>query len=297
MIYLLLSILSSAALMVVFKLYDRFKVNTSDAIVINYLVAASLSFILDPTGLAKNGASSQPWFYHAMVMGILFISLFNVIGISTQKIGVSVTSVANKMSLIMPVLFAIFFLNDSVNAVKIVGIIIALLAVYFTTRSDKRSDIDKRYALFPLIVFIGSGFIDTFFKYNEEYTLGENGLEPFLAWIFLTASIIGVVILIINYIRHKKLPALNAYIGGLFLGIPNYFSVFFLVKSLSIPSIESSVVFPVNNMSIVAVSALAGIFFFREKVSRINIIGIVLCMLAIACIAFSEDILPILGIE
>ncbi len=281
--------------MIVFKLYDRFKVNTSDAIVINYWVAAALSFILDPTGLAAHGASEQPWFYNAMIMGVLFITLFNVIGLSTQKIGVSVTTVANKMSLIMPVLFAVFFLNDSVNFIKIAGIVIALFAVFLTTRSDQRSDIDQRYVFFPLIVFVGSGFIDTFFKYNEEFTLGENGLEPFLAWIFLTASVLGLGVLIVQFIRHKKLPNKKALIGGLVLGIPNYFSVFFLVKSLGLPGIESSVVFPVNNMSIVAVSALAGIFFFREKVSKINIIGVVLCLAAIACIAFSEEILPLFG--
>jgi drug/metabolite transporter (DMT)-like permease len=295
MLFLILSILSSSAIMIIFKLYDRFKVNTSDAIVINYWVAAALSFILDPTGIAVHGASVQPWFYNAMIMGILFITLFNVIGLSTQKIGVSVTSVANKMSLIMPVLFAVFFLNDSVNFIKISGIIIALFSVFLTTRSDQRSDIDQRYVFFPLIVFIGSGFIDTFFKYNEEFTLGKNGLEPFLAWIFLTASVLGLGVLIVQFIRHKKIPNKKALIGGLVLGIPNYFSVFFLVKSLGLPGIESSVVFPVNNMSIVAVSALAGIFFFREKVSKINLIGVVLCLLAIACIAFSEEILPMFG--
>ena len=283
--------------MVVFKLYDRFKVNTSNAIVMNYLMAAIWSFSLDPSGLALHGASEQAWFFPAMIMGVMFITLFNIIGISTQKIGVSVTTVANKMSLIMPVLFALVFLGDSVNAIKIIGIITALVAVFLTTRTENSSSIDKRYAFFPLIVFIGSGFIDTFFKYNEVYTLGTNGMEPFLAWIFLTAFVLGLGVLTYNYIKTKNIPNGRAVIGGIVLGTINYFSVFFLMKSLAMKGMQSSVIFPVINMSIVALSALAGVFFFKEKITRINLMGVALCLVAIACIAFSEEMLPFFGIE
>jgi drug/metabolite transporter (DMT)-like permease len=289
MYYLLLSILTSAAIMIVFKLFDRFKINTSDAIVINYWVAAALSFGLDKSGVSFQGSIHEPWFYNAIFMGVLFITLFNVIGISAQRIGVSVTTVANKMSLIIPVLFAVIVLNESLNWVKIAGIIVALLAVILTSQNTDKQAVDKRYALFPLIVFVGSGFIDAFFKYNEVNTLGKNGLEPFTGWIFLTASMIGFTILLVKFLKTRKLPSYKAAIGGLALGIPNYFSVYFLLKALSMKHMESSVVIPVNNMAIVAIGAIAGVFFFREKMSRINLIGIALCFLAIALIAFSDQ--------
>lgn len=289
MYYLLLSILTSAAIMIVFKLFDRFKINTSDAIVINYWIAASLSFGLDASGISFQDSIHEPWFYHAIFMGILFITLFNVIGISAQKIGVSVTTVANKMSLIIPVLFAVIVLNESLNWLKITGIVIALLAVVLTSKNSVKQGIDKRYAFYPLIVFAGSGFIDAFFKYNEVYTLGQNGLEPFTGWIFLTASSIGLIVLLIKFFKTRKLPSYKAAIGGLALGIPNYFSVYFLLKALSMNNMESSVVIPINNMAIVGIGAIAGVFFFREKMSRINIIGIALCFIAIALIAFSDQ--------
>lgn len=291
MIYLLLSILSSALIIVLFKLFDNFNVKTSHAIVINYWIAAGLSFALDDSGLELKDSFNQPWFLNSILMGVLFITLFNVIGISTAKIGVSVTSVANKMSLIMPVLFAIIFLNDKINAIKILGILLALLAVYFTTKNPNSKSVDSKYVAYPFIVFVGSGFIDTFFKYNDEFTLGDNGLKPFLSWIFLTAGIIGLFTLVIEKFKNKPTPNLRALIGGIILGIPNYFSVFFLLKSLSISTLESSVVFPVNNMSIVAVTALAGILLFKEKMSKINIIGICLCIVAIGMIAFSEEMM------
>ena len=59
---------------------------------------------------------------------------------------------------------------------------------------------------------------------------------------------------------------------------------------------EGSVVIPLNNISIVAVSALSGIFFFREKGTQSNIIGLLLAIIAIGLLAFSNEIGSVLGI-
>jgi len=282
--------------MIIFKMFDRFKVNTSNAIVVNYWVAATLSILLDPSGIPLEKAPIEPWFFQAIIMGFLFITLFNIIAKSTQHNGVSVTTVANKMSLIMPVMFSIIVLHDGVNIVKVIGIVLALLAVYLTTKSDNRSAVDKRYIIYPFIVFIGSGIIDTLFKYNDEFTLGENGLEPFVSWIFITSSLLGLFVLIFQYVREKSLPDRNSIIAGFILGFPNYFSIYFLLKSMNI-GIEGSVVIPLNNISIVAVSALSGIFIFREKGTRSNMIGLLLAIIAIGLLAFSNEIGSVIGIE
>jgi drug/metabolite transporter (DMT)-like permease len=281
--------------MIIFKMFDRYRVNTLNAIVVNYWVAATLSILLDSSGISLKKAPLDPWFFQAIMMGFLFITLFNIIAKSTQNIGVSVTTVANKMSLIMPVMFSIFVLHDALNVVKVIGIILALLAVYLTTKSDNRSAVDKRFIIYPFIVFIGSGIIDTLFKYNDEFTLGENGLEPFVSWIFITSSFLGLIVLIYKYVREKSLPDRNSIIAGFILGFPNYFSIYFLLKSLNI-GLEGSIVIPLNNISIVAVSALSGIFIFREKGTKSNIIGLLLAIIAIGLLAFSKEIGSVLGI-
>lgn len=280
--------------MIIFKMFDRFKVNTLDAIIINYWVAALLSIFLDSSGVSLQNAHDEPWFLHALFMGILFIILFNIIAKSTQNMGVAVTTVSNKMSLIMPVMFSIIVLHDAVNLIKVIGIILALVSVYLTTRSNNRSAIDKRYIFYPLIVFIGSGIIDTLFKYNDEFTFGDKGLEPFISWVFIVSSTIGLVVLIYNYFRYHKLPSVNSLIAGCILAFPNYFSIFFLLKSLSI-GLEGSVIIPLNNISIVAVSSLSGIFIFREKGNRSNMVGLLLAFIAIAMLAFSNEITAVWG--
>ena len=195
MMYLILSMLSSAAIMVVFKLFERYRIETSDAIVVNYAVAASLSFALDPSGIGFGEATHEPWFVNALIMGVLFISLFNIIGISAQRIGVSVTTVANKMSLVIPVLYAIFSLGESCGIYKVCGLTAALAAVILTTRKNEHHVVEPRYLSFPFIVFIGSGFIDTT-KYTpwvrmawSPLRVGYSSLQAASVWGFGSTGI------------------------------------------------------------------------------------------------------------
>jgi drug/metabolite transporter (DMT)-like permease len=291
MFYLLLSVLSSSAIMVVFKIFERFRIKTADAIVVNYAVATLLSFGFDRSGIPILNSYTYPWFPHALCMGILFITLFNVIGTSTQKMGISVTTVANKMSLVIPVLFAVWILNENLKLYKTIGLVCAALAVLLSSYKDSKTLGEKKYLYYPLIVFLGSGTIDAYFKFNEEFTLGNNGLEPFTGWIFFTAGIIGISYWLFRYFKTKQLPERNVIWAGILLGIPNYFSVYFLLKALSIPNLESSVVIPVNNLGVVALGALAGLFFFGERPNKFNIIGLFLCFVAIVFIGMS-DYLP-----
>jgi drug/metabolite transporter (DMT)-like permease len=291
MIYLLLSVLSSSAIMMVFKIFERFQIKTTDAIVVNYAVATLLSFRLDSSGIPILQSYTYAWFPHALCMGILFITLFNVIGTSTQKMGISVTTVANKMSLVIPVLFAVWVLNEHLGWYKIAGLFCAAIAVWLSSYKKEATLGEKKYLYYPLIVFLGSGAIDAYFKFNEEFTLGKNGLEPFTGWIFLTAGCIGLGYWIIRYLNSKEIPAGNVIWAGILLGIPNYFSVYFLLKALSLNHLDSSVVIPVNNLGVVALGALAGIFFFRERPNKFNAAGLLLCFIAIVLIGMA-DYLP-----
>ena len=296
MLYLLLSILSSSAIMVTFKYFERYKVNINDAVAINYWIAIALTFSLNKHNVSVEQAASAPWFYNAMVMGIMFILSFMLIGISTRKMGVSVTTVANKMSLIVPVIFAVLILGDRMEVLKAAGVAVAFLAVYLTFKKGRSEVADKRFLFLPVMVFVSSGFIDTFFKYNEEYTLGPESLESFMGWIFITAALVGIIIMIRQYIKHKHLPDKRAFLGATVLGLANYFSIYFLLKTLSIDNIPSSVLFPVNNMGIIAVSSVAGIILFKEKLSRQNIIGLVLCLIAIGLIS-APDVMKQISLD
>ncbi len=288
MIYLILSVLASTLIFIIFKLFSKYNVDTLQAIIINYIVASISGIIAYSEPVDMGYVSNQGWFYGAIVLGIIFISVFNLMAITTQKSGLSVAAVATKMSLAIPIIFGIFVYNESTGTLKIIGIIIALVAVYLTSmKSAEGISISKKNLIFPLLVFIGSGIIDTSLKFFETHYVAENDVPVFSATIFGFAAIIGVFTLIYKRIKGTLTLSLKNCVAGIGLGIPNYFSIYFIIKALRYENMDSSTVFTINNVAILLVSTIAGIIFFKERLILKNWIGIVLAILSIIMVAFS----------
>lgn len=288
MIFLLLSILSSSVIFVIFKLFDRYGVNTLQAIIANYFIACSVGLIIDDQPLEITRIPTEQWFPGTLVLGVLFISVFYLAALTTQRSGLSVVSVATKMSVAIPVLFGIFLYRESTEPAKLIGIILALIAVYLT--SIKRSEgiaIKKKNLIFPLLVFFGSGIIDTTLKFLETSYVAEIDVALFSSTIFAAAGTIGVCILIIQAIRGSLKVTFKNIIGGVALGIPNFFSIYFLVLALRTEGYDSSTIFPINNVAIVMVSTFLGILLFGEKLIPKNWLGILFAVVSIVLIAMA----------
>ena len=76
-------------------------------------------------------------------------------------------------------------------------------------------------------------------------------------------------------------PFIIKILGGIILGIPNYFSIVYLLKALGTDGIESSTAFTVNNVGIVVLSTLLGLFLFHERLSLKNWLGIFTAVLSV----------------
>ena len=74
-------------------------------------------------------------------------------------------------------------------------------------------------------------------------------------------------------------------LGGIALGVPNYFSVFFLLKALQFEGLNSAEVFTLNNVSIVVLTTLLGIVLFREHLQWKNWVGVVMAVISILLIS------------
>jgi len=290
LIYLLLSILASTFIFVIFKLFNRFKINTFQAIVVNYMVACTSGLIAFDGTVNFSEIPEYDWFYYTIALGALFIIVFNLMASTTQKSGLSVVSVATKMSVVVPILFGLLYYKESLSFLKIVGIILALLAVYLVSiKSEAGLKINRRSLYLPVLVFLGSGIIDTSLKYLEEAFVAENDVPIFSATIFASAGLIGILIVLIMVIRGKIKLQLKNIVAGICLGVPNYFSIYFLVKALRTGLLDSSGIFTVNNVAIVMLSTLIGILLFTERLQKKNWLGIVFAILSIFLIALGTE--------
>ncbi len=289
MLFLVGSIILTSYLTLSFKVLDRLRINAFQAIVFNYLACVITGSLFNGHFPVNTVAIQQPWFPWALLMGSLFISIFNVIGFTTQKLGVSVASVANKLSLVIPFVFSIYLYNEPLTTLKFLGILLALVAVYLTVKKDSKEDnlpLSKWLLILPVLLFAGSGLLDTLVKYTEQRFLDGSNNNDFLITAFAGAASIGGLLLLLLVLTGRQKFDYRAVIAGAAIGFPNYFSIWCLMAVLKQHAGNSSAIMPINNMGIVLFSSVVAWLVFKEKLSGINWLGILLAIGAIALIAF-----------
>lgn len=283
MIYLLLSIASSTLILVTFRMFERFNINVFQAIVYNYITGCAVGLMLFGDEWKTGDLSTGTWIPYVFVVGATFIGLFLMMGKSSQENGIGITSVTVKMSLAIPVLAAIFLYNESVYLSKIIGIIAALIGVFLITYQKKvaKQKGGRGKIWFLIILFIGSGLLDTIVNYVEKVAAGELSLAIFTAIGFGVAAILGLIFMSVRIIKKDIQFQKRAILGGFLLGIPNFFSMYFLLMAIRFSDLSDSVTYAVNNTGVVIASFIVGILVFKEAASPLKIIGGVVSIAAI----------------
>lgn len=294
MIDILLCILSTTSLLVTFKVVGQKNIQTFPTIVINYLACVVTGIIVrghfPPVGTILH----EPWLHLALILGVLFITVFNLIGMSSFKAGVTITALANKMSLVIPITAAFILYGDSVSFIKIAGIILALVAMFMATyrdRAAREAGKANRFNLIilPILVFIGSGTVDTLVNYVQAVHLVGISYAGFLIFLFLTAASIGLAVLPFYLIKKKVGFGYRELIAGIVLGVPNYASLHFMLRSLEHSGLESTVVFPLINIGVITLSTLIAYFYFKEQLTKVNLAGVGLALAAIAILSITHS--------
>ncbi len=289
MIYLILCILSSTLILVVFRTMNRLNIRTLDAIVINYFAASALGLL---TGRSAGFTPfDHDWFIMSLIIGFLFVFMFNVIGYSARVAGVTITSLTTKLSVVVPVLFSILMFGESVSFLKVSGMILALAAIVmivYRPRKPGESSTDlKRLIWLPVILFFGAGFIDSLIKYAQEIYVPREEILAFSTTTFMVAAITSIVFRLASKPGHEENKWHRLVAGGISLGVVNFGSLYFLVMAFESERFDSSVVFGINNIGIVMLSVLAGMFLFGERTTVLNKAGILLAIISIMILFYS----------
>ncbi|MEC8967710.1 MAG: EamA family transporter [Bacteroidota bacterium] len=298
MIEITLTIVTFSLMLIIFKYFEIFKVNNLQAIIVNYITAGVLALVADGSVLTNNFSITNlfqsTFIYYALIIGVLFIITFNLIAFGTQKIGIAITTVSNKMSMIIPVLIGLFVFKEDKNFLKLIGIVLAILAIFFSCSKNGKLSFDKKYLPIIILVFIGQGIADSTLKWAQEFAINASNNNVFFATTFFTAAFSGTLFMMIQL--RKITVTLRSLLWGVILGIPNYFTLYFFVEALSARVFESSQVFPIVNMGVIVLTAVMGIILFREHLSKSNWMGILLALIAISLITFSNDFIKFLDV-
>ena len=122
-----------------------------------------------------------------------------------------------------------------------------------------------------VLLLLAGGMADGMSKVYEE--LGRGELEK--RFLFITFAVALLLCLVMLLAKREKLGWKELGFGAL-LGIPNYFSALFLLKSLG--SLQAVVVYPTFSVAVILVVTLAGVVLFREKLTRRQMVaGALIC--------------------
>lgn len=300
MIDLLLSIAMTVLLYLNFRFFPKFHVDTAQAIVINYLICVVTGLLFNPDVLMIIGnAQTGKWLWAGVIQGLMFYSVFVLVGWCTQNLGMAVASLVSKISMMIPVAVSIFLLNDKLipSLEKILGIILALGALVFislkkeklprSTEHDSLKTFDWRAIVMTITVFLGSGMVDTFSNYANARVINPSQTAAFTISVFLFAFVFGSLHLFIKSIKNSSSINYQTILGGITLGVPNFFAYYFMLTALQKFNNDGSFIFPMANISVILASTLLGVGIFNERLSNANKVGVAMALLSIVLLSIA----------
>ena len=289
MIPFILSVLSSTIIFVIFRMFKRFKVDTFQAIVFNYFTAAGIGFAFFGDTWNNLAWEQNSWMTYSLITSFLFISLFFLMGLSSQGNGVASTSVAVKMSMAISIILLVIYYSESPSLAKVTGIILAFISVILVSLPNKKNKSLNNHKWMLIVLFFGGGALDFVLNYVQENQL--NILEPslFSAISFGIAGCIGVIILSVKLLKGNTKIAFKNVIGGIVLGVPNFFSIYFLLLAYRTTGWTDTTVLALTNVSVVIGTVIIGLIIFKESKTSKKMLGLAIALLAIVTLYFAEQ--------
>lgn len=289
MSYLIISILFSVLLLVNFRLFPKFGINTTHAISLNYIICFLTGLALMPAGQSFTLDFSERWVIYCLALGVGFILTFILSGMATQQAGMTATSLANNLSLVIPVLANLLFFpsQNTFKFINYLGLILAFVALFLVTiKPNEKLTVRSSGSWLLIAVFLMYGLTNTAINFlNLKYIPNPERTIPVTLVMVLGAAVSGILLLAYRLAIKKEAFSAKTLIGSVTLGVPNFLSFYFLLLALTAFANSGALVYPIYNIGVIVLAALIGIIFFKEKLSTTNYIGLGIALLSIILIS------------
>ena len=282
MLFLILSILCSVIVGVIFKISRKYNANPSQIISFNYIAAITLCYLTFAPDINALDNNAPLEIYTSV--GILLPILFLFLALSIKYMGIAKTDAAQRLSLFIPILAAWLLFNEGFNTYKVVGVLVGFAALLFILK--KPADNAENKWIYPATVLLGFGVIDILFKKIALYTVVPYTTSLF--FVFLIAFAVSILIVIYKFFIAKENFVLKSIPFGILVGVFNFGNILFYLKAHKAFAENPSTVFAGMNMGVIILGTLIGAFFFKEKLSKINILGLFLALIAVVFIFLSQ---------
>ncbi len=286
MVYVLLSVISSVTVSVILKLARRYAVDTTQLIVWNYPVAVGCTWLFLRPEWSPDMIDRAPWLLYG-ALAVLLPGIFFALSASIRYAGIVRTEVAQRLSLFIALLAAFWLFDESASVGKLTGVAVGVVGILCSIGWHKgKNQYGRNHGawLFPMVVFFGYGIIDILFKQIAQHTGVPYTTSMFV--VFGLAMVAALAFLAYHLAVVRKRFSVHAIFWGIVLGGFNFANILFYMKAHRALPDNPSVVFTGMNVGVIALGALVGIVLFREKLSFVNKIGILLAVVSVLIIAY-----------
>ena len=279
---LILAIICSSGNALIMKFAECKTNNRVSLLLVNYVVAIVFGIVLvvqNYESFKQHDIGVLPIL--SLINGILFVLTFLLLQLNVYRNGATISASLSHMGLMIPVVMSIFLFGEFPNIKQSVGLALAIGALVFIslpTKEEKNAvscfkKTHCRWLLIPML--ISGGMADTMSKIFEEYC--DHSLEDlFLSSTFLVALFICIIV----FFYKKEKVNIYDLIYGVLLGLSNYLSTKFLIRSIY--SIPAYIAYISYGLGVVIFVNIVNILIMHESLNKRDYVGMLLAMTAIA---------------
>lgn len=274
LMFLATSVVCSVSVGALLKAGRAKGLDARQAIFMNYVVASALCFVLLKPDMGKLLSPGQPVGIF-LALGVLLPTIFLALARSVQAAGIVRTDAAQRLSLIIPLLSAFVIFGEQLTEQKMLGVGLAFAALLCLLWKPSKGSAGKGNAwLWPLVVLLGYGVIDVLFKQMAKAGAAFSGG-------LLAAFVLAGVLMLLYLAASKTRWGMGHLLTGVLLGALNFANIFTYIRAhQSLPG-NPALVFSAMNMGVIVLGTLVGAMAFREPLSKLNLLGVLLALGAI----------------
>lgn len=277
LLLLAISVTCSVTVSVLLKLARRHDIDVRQSFAANYAIAAILCWLTLSPQPVQALSTPGAWMLLAP-LAVLMPSVFMAMAQSVRHAGIVRSDAAQRLALFIPLLAAFALFGEPLTGHKLMGIALAFGALACLLRRPRNEatdpDATRGAWLWPVAVMVGYGVIDVLYK---QMARAGSAFPGTMLVVFILAGLVTTLYLVARRVRWQW-RSLGA---GVILGLFNFGNIITYIKAhQSLPG-NPALVFASMNMGVITVGALVGALVFRERLSPLNLAGLVLAIGAI----------------
>ena len=276
MLFVIAAALSITCLNLIMR-YSTTKTETLCGVILgNYLTAASIMALLV---LSNGGGNVSAFTIGLGAMTGLTYSAGMYLNLKLMgKRGAAITSSMIQLAVLIPIGVSVFFYGETISSTQLIGIILAVSSLpLLAAKPMEKLELDREVIPMILVAITVVGFSQLSSK-----ILVQSGLEAQNNYFFL--AVFSSAALLVSPLAWRNRSGIKRRDGlfGLGVGMFNVAANRFLLLALT--TLPGAIVFPVSSAGSLLLVSISAIILFKEKVSQVNLAGILLTLAAVVLI-------------